>query len=129
MTNKKIKFKNILKLDKIFNQIYVIHNGKVPIYVGMSARQCVQARLLSHLVNYFSRSPASSLSKFLYDFKGDYFEFKIELLGLDSIAQIVGGKQHCLRCAERNLYDFYKKKKGYMVPGNARSPNYCNNRT
>jgi hypothetical protein len=130
MTNKniKIKFKDILKFEKFFNKIYIIYNEDEPIYVGMSGKQCVQTRLLSHLVNYYSRSPASSLSKFLFNYEGDYFEFRIELLELDSIARIVGSKQHCLKCAERNLYDFYRKNKGFRVPGNARSPNYCQKR-
>jgi hypothetical protein len=125
---KKIKFKEILKLGKSFNKVYVIYNGDLPVYVGMANRQCVQARLLNHLLNYFSRSPASNFSKFLFNYDGDYFEFQVQLFDVNSVASIVGVEQHCLRCAERGLFDFYKKNKGHRLPGNARAPNYCNER-
>ena len=76
---KKIKFKEILKLSKSFNKIYVMYDGGLPIYVGMANRQCVQARLLNHLLNYFSRSTTSNFSKFLFDYDGDYFELQVQL--------------------------------------------------
>ena len=125
--DKPIKLKKILKHDKIFNVIYVIFSETQPIYVGMSNKQCVQARLLNHLLNYFSRSPASNLSKFLYSYKKDYFEFTIQIFKIDAISRLIGNKQHCLKCAERNIFDFYSKKKGYKLQGNARAPYFCSN--
>jgi len=121
----KLKFKNLLKKTEIKNKVYVIFDKKIPIYVGMARAQSVQARMLNHALNYFVRSPFSKISELMFRSKSSCFDWPIGICDIQQVQMIIGQKPCCLKCAERGLYLFYRKIKGYRLPGNVRLPYGC----
>lgn len=114
-----------LKSDALKKKIYVLSEGMTVQYVGLAVKQSVQERLLNHAMNYFSRKRRSRLTELIFYSKIFYGDWTISILGLDEVSSFAGKKIHCLKCAERETYDYLKFEKGAILNGNYRAPYAC----
>jgi len=85
----------------------------------------VQERLLNHAMNYFSRKRRSRLTELIFNSKIFYGDWKISILRLEEVSLLIGKKIHCLKCAERMMYDHLKFERGATLDGNFRAPYVC----
>lgn len=122
---KQILVKTVLKSSAVRRCVYVLSDGGVPHYVGLAEKQSVQERLLNHALSYFSKRKPSRLTKLIYESKRFYGDWKVSVFRLQDVSSLRGRNIHCLKCAERAMYDYLKFEKGAVLSGNYRAPNVC----
>jgi hypothetical protein len=121
-------FQSILGEEKLSNKIYLVTNERdKPIYVGMTEYQSVAGRLAIHIANVFLKGErASEFSKYLVKNHPEYFNWKVKIYSINEIAELTKKNIKCLRCAERELYEYLKEKNSYPVC-NKIAPRRCKN--
>ncbi len=103
--------------------VYILRSPRRAEYVGETDAPIGQ-RLAQHIAESFAPNP-SGIEKVLKENRPTYLGWEVVCLTPDEARTITGKPSHCKKCAERDIFDFYRRDDPYTLIGNLRTPYRC----